>query len=92
MNPFTRKPFFNEVAFFHVPSKTMFCSDVWWNYPEGPCPNFAAATSKGLRNEVSGLVLTGGVHECSKVPVQASALPPVPVPGGTKLWKFGMDR
>ena len=26
-------PFFNEVAFCHVPSKTLIVTDLWWNYP-----------------------------------------------------------
>ena len=34
--PLTRgRPFFNEVVFCHVPSKTFICSDLWWNYPGG---------------------------------------------------------
>jgi hypothetical protein len=27
------KPFFNEVIFVHKPSKTLLCTDVYWNYP-----------------------------------------------------------
>ena len=26
-------PFFNEVVFFHRPSKTLIVTDLWWNYP-----------------------------------------------------------
>ena len=26
-------PFFNEVVFCHRPSKTLICTDLWWNYP-----------------------------------------------------------
>lgn len=33
VNPFTNKPFFNEVVFFHVPSKTLLVTDLYWNYP-----------------------------------------------------------
>jgi hypothetical protein len=33
VNPFTGKPFFNEVIFYHVPSKTLMTTDLWWNYP-----------------------------------------------------------
>jgi hypothetical protein len=32
-NPFTRQPFFNEVIFYHAPSKTLLCTDLFWNYP-----------------------------------------------------------
>lgn len=33
VNPFTGKPFFNEVIFFHTPSKSLLTTDVFWNYP-----------------------------------------------------------
>ena len=33
--PFTPGiPFFNEVVFCHTPSKTLFVTDLWWNYPK----------------------------------------------------------
>ncbi|CAJ1960921.1 unnamed protein product [Cylindrotheca closterium] len=32
-NPFTGKPFFNEVIFYHKPSKALIVTDVFWNYP-----------------------------------------------------------
>ncbi|CAN0543573.1 unnamed protein product, partial [Laminaria digitata] len=32
-NPFTGKPFFNEVLFFHRPTKIMTTSDLFRNYP-----------------------------------------------------------
>lgn len=32
-NPFTGKPFFNEVIYYHVPSKTLMMTDLFWNYP-----------------------------------------------------------
>jgi hypothetical protein len=28
-----RRPFFNEVVFFHRPSRSLMVSDLWWNYP-----------------------------------------------------------
>ena len=34
-NPFTGKPFFNETAFVHKPSRVLFVTDVFWNYPDG---------------------------------------------------------
>jgi hypothetical protein len=33
VNPFTGKPFFSEVIFYHVPSKTLMTTDLYWNYP-----------------------------------------------------------
>jgi len=33
-NPFTGKPFFNEVVFYHRPSKTLLVTDIYWNYPD----------------------------------------------------------
>ena len=34
VNPFTGKPFFNEVIFYHRPSKTLMTTDLFWNYPQ----------------------------------------------------------
>lgn len=39
-NPFTGKAFFNEVVFYYRPLKALFCSDVFWNYPSAPFPNY----------------------------------------------------
>lgn len=44
VNPFTGKPFFNEVIFYHVPSKTLMTTDLYWNYP----------TSDGIPNSHLG--------------------------------------
>lgn len=33
VNPFTGKPFFNEVLFCHAPSRTLLTTDFFWNYP-----------------------------------------------------------
>lgn len=38
-NPFTGKPFFNEVIFYHAPSKTLITTDMFWNYPGSIIPN-----------------------------------------------------
>lgn len=32
-NPFTGGPFFDEVLFFHKTSRSLFVTDLWWNYP-----------------------------------------------------------
>lgn len=38
-NPFTGTPFFNEVIFYHSASKTLMCTDLFWNYPADTVPN-----------------------------------------------------
>lgn len=35
VNPFTGRPFFNEVIFYHPQSKTLLVTDLYWNYPRG---------------------------------------------------------
>lgn len=34
VNPFTGKSFFNEVVFYHKPSKSLITTDIYWNYPQ----------------------------------------------------------
>lgn len=34
-NPFTGKPFFNETVFVHKPTRVLFVTDLFWNYPDG---------------------------------------------------------
>ena len=34
-NPFTGSAFFNEVVYYHTPSKTLLTTDLYWNYPRG---------------------------------------------------------
>lgn len=34
--PLTSIPFFNEVVFVHIPSRTLIVTDLWWNYPATP--------------------------------------------------------
>jgi Domain of unknown function (DUF4336) len=38
-NPFTGRPFFNEVIFYHVPTKTLLTTDLFWNYPSNGVAN-----------------------------------------------------
>ena len=33
-NPFTRKPFFSETVFVHKPTRVLFVTDLFWNYPD----------------------------------------------------------
>ena len=79
-NPATGRAFFNEVVFYHKLSKTLIVADAFWNYPEGPLPNF------------HGAEITGPLYECSNVPPSESSDIEVKVPLGTKLWKLGMDK
>ena len=69
VNPFTGKPFFNEVIFYHTPTKALIVTDLFWNYPAADAPN-----AQFGRND-----------EWELAPSQ-------PVPFGSKLWKFGMDK
>lgn len=87
INPFTGKPFFNEVVFYHKKSRTLMMSDVFWNYPSTSLPNYIDVDDR--RHE------TGYQHFCPKVSTSRlpeERLPAVPVPLGTSLWKAGMDR
>jgi len=34
VNPFTGKPFFNEVIYYHQSSGTLLTTDLYWNYPQ----------------------------------------------------------
>jgi len=37
--PILNKPFFNEVIFYHAPTKTLLTTDLFWNYPASGTPN-----------------------------------------------------
>lgn len=39
VNPLTGKPFFNEVIYYHAPSKALIVTDLFWNYPSSTIPN-----------------------------------------------------
>lgn len=80
INPFTKKPFFNEIVLFHKPSKSLIMTDTFWNYPSTPLPNYY-----GLEN-------TGMIHECTKISSDKNSDLSIAVPSGTKKWKFGMDK
>ncbi|KAK3240467.1 hypothetical protein CYMTET_49687 [Cymbomonas tetramitiformis] len=47
-NPFTGKSFFNEVVFFHKPTRTVFVTDVFWNYPAEAVPLQTLAWKQGM--------------------------------------------
>lgn len=46
-NPVTQKPFFNEVIFYHRPSKALLTTDIYWNYPESSLPNHSGESNTG---------------------------------------------
>jgi Domain of unknown function (DUF4336) len=37
--PILNQPFFNEVIFYHAPTKTLITTDLYWNYPATGVPN-----------------------------------------------------
>lgn len=47
-NPFTGKPFFNEVNFLHVPSQTLISTDLYWNWPRNGIPSGTRAWKFGM--------------------------------------------
>jgi len=80
VNPFTNKPFFNEIVLYHKNSKSIIMTDTFWNYPKTSLPNYFNQENTGM------------VHQCPKIPVDKKTLPAVSVPMGTTLWKRGMDK
>jgi hypothetical protein len=84
VNPFTNKPFFNEVIFYHTASKTLLMTDLFWNYPKsdgttnGQIWDALPSVSDKTRNEDFG----------------AWELAPSvgTIPFGSTAWKFGMDK
>jgi len=74
-NPFTGKPFFNEVIFYHTPSKSLLFTDLYWNYPGSSITNENLASS----NEEEDYGEWELAPKVEKIPF------------GTTLWKFGMD-
>mmetsp|Transcript_36312 Transcript_36312/g.85181 ORF Transcript_36312/g.85181 Transcript_36312/m.85181 type:complete len:337 (-) Transcript_36312:1251-2261(-) len=47
-NPFTGKPFFNEVNFVHTASRTLITTDTFWNYPKREVPFGTRAWKFGM--------------------------------------------
>ena len=78
VNPFTGKPFFNEVVFYHPKSKTLLTTDTFWNYPGAGKPNVEFASLPGADQDFGEWELAPDVGD---------------IPLGSKLWgKFGMDK
>ena len=91
-NPFTRQPFFNEVVYYHAPSKTLMTTDLYWNYPRGDGVTNGQVTdelaAKGINVEKSS-----NKEEDGDFGVWELAPDVGPIPLGSKLWgKVGMDK
>lgn len=78
-NPFTQKPFFNEVVFFHPKSKTLLTTDTFWNYPrKDGIPNADYASIPGADQDLGAWELAPDVGD---------------IPLGSRIWgKLGMDK
>ena len=87
VNPFTNKAFFNEVVFYHTPSKTLLFTDAYWNYPRNdgvPNSNYDSYRPRGGGS-------TPG-EESSFVTFDWELAPSVNrVPMGSRFWKFGVS-
>jgi hypothetical protein len=79
VNPFTGTPFFNEVIYYHTPSKTLLTTDLYWNYPKGD-----GVTNSNYQG------LPGKNEEDFGVWELAPQVDTVPL--GSRLWKQGMDK
>lgn len=88
-NPFTGVAFFNEVVFYHTPSKTLLVTDTYWNYPGSVITNenyssLPGGSASPLKKENDGEERDFGVW------LLAPEIEEIPF--GTKAWKFGMDK
>ncbi len=48
VNPFTGRPFFDEVLFYHAPSKSLLTLDFYWNYPGGTARRTASSSTSSV--------------------------------------------
>ena len=84
LNPFNGKPFFNEVVFFHSKIWTLLTTDTFWNYPRDGGVNVEFQNAAAAAAAQDGEGADYGTWELA---------PDVwPVPTGSALWKFGMDK
>lgn len=70
-------PFFNEVIFYHTPSKSLIVTDFFWNYPR----------SDGIPNSKYQSLVEKNVDFG-----EWEIAPRVEMPFKSLLWKFGMDQ
>jgi len=89
VNPFTGKPFFNEVVFYHSKSKTLLMTDTYWNYPGDGNTNSNYESLK-IRLGSSG----GNTNALEEEDFGVWELAPLveSVPLTSRLWKAGMDK
>lgn len=78
VNPFTGKAFFNEVVFYHAPSKTLLCTDTYWNYPSSD--GITNASYDGVPGKGEDFGVWELAPEVGKIPF------------GSSMWKVGMDK
>ena len=93
VNPFTGRAFFNEVLFYHAPSKTLMTTDFYWNYPRGDGVTNGQLVdelaAKGMRATSEGG--EGGLDGDFGTWELAPDVGEIPL--GSKIWgKVGMDR
>jgi hypothetical protein len=89
-NPFTGRPFFNEVVFYHAVSKTLIVTDLYWNYPRGD-----GVTNGDLaeKREDGAADASANDEEDEDFGVWELAPNVGNIPLGSKVWgKIGMDR
>lgn len=88
-NPFTGKAFFNEVIYYHAPSKTLLTTDLYWNYPRGD-----GVTNGQVMDELAkkGIIVNKSEEE-GDFGVWELAPDVGDIPFGSKIWgKVGMDK
>jgi len=78
-NPFTGRPFFNEVVFYHKNTKTLMTTDTYWNYP-----NSDGITNSNYKDKEEFENSESGPWDLA--PSVSS------IPLGSSLWKKGMDK
>lgn len=79
VNPFTGKPFFNEVVFYHTRTKSLLMTDLYWNYPR----------SDGI---VNSNYMNRPEFDGKKAGAWELAPNVETIPWGSRLWKVGMDQ
>ena len=91
LNPFTNKPFFNEVVFYHKPSKTLLTTDTYWNYPKSD-----GVTNSNYYDYTKALDKREDDKKEKEDPFVSFNWELAPsvekIPFGTRLWKIGMDK
>jgi len=84
-NPFTSKPFFNEVVFYHKSSKTLLTTDTYWNYPKSD--GVTNSNYEDIPNNIQRSADDDGFTFDWELAPSVEK-----IPFGTRLWKIGMDK